>query len=547
MHGPVYNFFKKEGDMSFWINIIFMSILAGMASSGLLVIITLASKSSVNGNVDYQYLAIYIVIFYIFYITKKIILMKSGTEVERIIKNTRYRIYNKIRNSELISLENIDYSQTLRRLARNGTTISQSSTILISIAQSMIMIFFVFIYILYLSPEIFLISFSLILIGIIIYILMGKNLIYYIRKNRKVEDKFFNALNLVIHSFKELRVNSKKRNIISEETNEALDDLLASRINLIKKSTFGVMFSEVFLYVILGIIVFIIPHLKSEDSITIIQAIAAMLFVIGYIEDTLAIAPNAIKTVSSIQSITRLEKALNNGLLNKQIRDDNTISKFKDFKNISLKNVKFYYKNDYEENIFGIGPINLNIKRGEIIFIVGSNGSGKSTFIKTLLALYQADIGAIYIDNNVIARNHYQIYRDLFSIILSDFYIFDEVYGVEDIDYNLVNDLLVEMKIEKKTEFINGKFSNINLSTGQKKRLALIIMILEDKPIYIFDELTADQDPEFRKYFYQVILKRLKERGKTIIAVTHDDSYFNIADRVLMMDDGQISQYKGKI
>ena len=547
MHGPVYEFLKKEGDISFWKNIIFMSVLSGIANSGLLAVINLASRSAENEALNYRYLAIYVVIFLIFYITKNFTMVESGAEVERIVKNTRERISDKIRKSELITLEKLDSSQTLRRLARNGTTIAQSSVILISIIQSSIMIFFVFVYIFYLSHTVFFAIFFSLSLATLIYVLMGRDLIYDIRKNRKVEDKFFYALNLIINGFNELKMNSKKRKIISKETHKALDELLASRIHLIKKATTGVMFTEVFLYIVLGVIVFIIPHLKSEESITIVEVTAAMLFIIGRLEETLSVGPTVIKTVSSIQSITRLEDALDKGVVNQQMREDTTIAKFNNFKEITLKEIEFYYKNEENEKIFGVGPLNLTLKRGEMVFIVGGNGSGKSTFIKTLLALYQTEIGGIYIDDTLVPEETYQIYRDLFTIILTDFHLFHEVYGIENINYDLVNKLLVEMQLDKKTALVEGKFSTIDLSTGQKKRLALIIAILEDKPIYVFDEWAADQDPEFRKYFYTTILKELKQKGKTIIAVTHDDAYFGEADRVLKMDYGQISQYKGEI
>jgi putative ATP-binding cassette transporter len=188
-----------------------------------------------------------------------------------------------------------------------------------------------------------------------------------------------------------------------------------------------------------------------------------------------------------------------------------------------------------------VGPLNLTIQQGEILFIVGGNGSGKSTLLKLLTGLYYPDVGTLSVDDKVIEQDNYQAYRELFSIIFTDFHLFDRLYGLPAVDEQQLNALLRLMELEKKTQYLDGKFSHLDLSTGQKKRLAFIVTVLEDKPVYILDELAADQDPQFRKYFYEKVLPDLREQGKTIIAVTHDDKYFEVADRIIKMDYGEIN------
>jgi len=134
-------------------------------------------------------------------------------------------------------------------------------------------------------------------------------------------------------------------------------------------------------------------------------------------------------------------------------------------------------------------------------------------------------------------------YRTLFSIIFTDFHLFDRLYGLKNVTADAVEQLLVEMRIRDATGVKDGRFTNLNLSTGQKKRLALTVALLEQRPILVFDEVAADQDPGFRKYFYEVLLRRWQSQGKTIIVVTHDDHYFHVADRVLKMEFGQLEEY----
>ena len=79
----------------------------------------------------------------------------------------------------------------------------------------------------------------------------------------------------------------------------------------------------------------------------------------------------------------------------------------------------------------------------------------------------------------------------------------------------------------------------MRLSSGERKRLALVLSLLEDKPILLLDEWAAEQDPPFRRKFYHEILPWLKRQGKTVVAVTHDDDHYDVADRVLRMQFGK--------
>lgn len=185
----------------------------------------------------------------------------------------------------------------------------------------------------------------------------------------------------------------------------------------------------------------------------------------------------------------------------------------------------------------------MQIRRGETIFIVGGNGSGKTTLLKLLTGLYQPHSGAILVDRELLTRRNAQNYRELFSTVFSQFHLFDRLYGLEGVDPERVKAVLDEMQLSGKTRFEGGRFTDLNLSTGQRKRLALAVTLLEDKQILVFDEWAADQDPHFRKYFYEVVLKRLRDQGKTVIAVTHDERFWQQADRIVKMEYGSIVEH----
>jgi putative ATP-binding cassette transporter len=149
------------------------------------------------------------------------------------------------------------------------------------------------------------------------------------------------------------------------------------------------------------------------------------------------------------------------------------------------------------------------------------------------------------VDDIPIDRENGQAYREMISAIFTDFHLFKKLYGISGVSSNVIKRTLEEMKIADRTSFIGGSFDNLDLSTGQRKRLAMAIALLEDRPLYIFDEWAADQDPQFRHYYYEWLLPALKSRGKTVLAISHDDRYFRCADRVITMEHGAITSISG--
>ncbi len=203
---------------------------------------------------------------------------------------------------------------------------------------------------------------------------------------------------------------------------------------------------------------------------------------------------------------------------------------------LALDQVSFRYD---ESRRFAVGPVSLTLPPGEITFLVGGNGSGKSTLLKVILGLYQPTSGRLLMDGKAVdMREH----RDLFATVFLDAHVFERLFGLETVDPAQVAALLKEMELIHKTDFRNGRFTTVDLSTGQKKRLALVAARLENRPVMVLDEWAADQDPGFRHWFYEVLLPALKAEGRTVIAVTHDDWAFDAADQVVHLDFGQVTR-----
>ena len=190
---------------------------------------------------------------------------------------------------------------------------------------------------------------------------------------------------------------------------------------------------------------------------------------------------------------------------------------------------------------FRLGPVDLVFEPGQLSFIVGGNGSGKSTLAKLITGLYVPDTGYLTLNGEKIDHDNVEWFRQNISAVFADFHLFEEYLGFDrpGID-DEVRHYLELLEIAEKVTVQDGRLSTIALSQGQRKRLALLTALLEDRPIYVFDEWAADQDPRFRELFYTEILPDLKQRGKTVIVITHDDRYFHCADQIVKLDVGRI-------
>jgi len=210
---------------------------------------------------------------------------------------------------------------------------------------------------------------------------------------------------------------------------------------------------------------------------------------------------------------------------------------------IRLDEVRFSYKGS-DGDLFVLGPVSFTIGVGEIVFLTGGNGSGKSTLLKIVTGLYVPSSGRVLTGDAPVTSENIQSYRENFSAIFSDFRLFRRLYGLLGTSDAAVAELLREMQLAHKVQFDGDRFSRLELSSGQRKRLALVVALLENRPILVFDELAADQDPEFRRVLYEELLPSLRDEGRTVIAATHDDRYFHVANKVVKLEYGKV-EYVG--
>jgi putative ATP-binding cassette transporter len=120
--------------------------------------------------------------------------------------------------------------------------------------------------------------------------------------------------------------------------------------------------------------------------------------------------------------------------------------------------------------------------------------------------------------------------------------LFDNFLGLSNTNLDAqAQEYLSLLHLQHKVKVRNGALSTTAVSQGQRKRLALLTAYLENRPFYLFDEWAADQDPYFKNIFYTQLLPELKARGKTVLVISHDDKYFEVADRIIKLDYGKLA------
>ncbi|GAB5526614.1 MAG: pyoverdine export ABC transporter PvdE [Roseivirga sp.] len=529
----------KESDLKL-VPVIAISVLSGASNAALLATINRATTNGDNRGDDLRLMFMSILCIAIFIITKKYVLKTGVFYVEELVRKVRIRIVNKIRHSELLMMEQMGTSDVYARISKDAVTVSQSAEIVSNGFQSLIMVVFSVIYVAFLSLPSFMIMILYFVLGIYAYMRISKAAQGLLQQATEKEQSFFETLDSILYGFKEIKVNKKKNDSVFSRFSRVTSQTKELYVTANYKFITSYIFAQSFFYILLMVIIFLMPMYSEMENDSIVKISSAILFIVGPMETFVSSIPFVMGANVAAGNIAALEEKLESNLKPEELEHlddpDYDVEPMTFEKEVTLKDVAFQYPNEG----FSVGPISLTIPKGEITFLSGGNGVGKSTFLKLIAGLYYPKSGSIAVDGTELKSDNYANHRELFSVIFTDFYLFERLYGLEDADQQKVNDLLKTMGIDEKTQVIDSEVTERNLSTGQKKRLALVISLLEDKSIYVLDEVAADQDPVFKKYFYKELLFEMKRQGKTVMVVTHDDFYFDVCDNHYKLENGEL-------
>jgi putative ATP-binding cassette transporter len=457
--------------------------------------------------------------------------------VESALYKIKVRIVDKVNRAELAKLEQVGTSEIYDRLAENVAAISDSAGFLANLLQSLCILVFGTLYVASVSATGFALLLAINFAGIGLFAGNNIEITGKLLRVAAARVAFLERLTDLLKGAKEIRFSRRRAAELADDLHGSSYVLKARAIDVNLQFDNNVVLAQCVQFLCLLAVVFVVPMYGPTDASTTTALVAGFLFMWGPLGGSVGGMPALMRSNAALANIEALEQRLSapgDGDTDEAPLPSGPIA------TIEAREVCFVYPGAGDGKPFRVGPVNLKIHAGEVIFIVGGNGSGKSTFLKVLTGLYPATSGALLVNGVPLRPNQRAGYRELFSTIFGDFHLFSRLYGLLDVEEAEVARLLRQMRIEGKTGFAGGGFTRKELSTGQRKRLAMVVTMLEERPIVVFDEWAADQDPEFRKYFYEEIVPAFKQRGVTVIAVTHDDRYFHHADRVMTMEYGEI-------
>jgi putative ATP-binding cassette transporter len=522
--------------------LLIMSGVGGVSNASILAAINTGVQDASNGQKPGLWAAsLFLIALFLFMRSQEYVTITATAEIEAIIHKLRVRIMNMIRRSELLEVEKIGRSRIVAAVTSDTAVLTQASNMLCFTVQGAVLIFFVGLYLAYLSLAAFLLTLVIVTGAGTIFHYKNKRLAAQKGESAAWERRLFDRLTDFLDGFKEVRLNRPRSDDLFADASEV--SMTAANIKIrTQAETFKmIVTSQISMYVLLGAVVFVAPNLSDTlGGTSIAKATTALLFIVGACFGLVQSIPILLNANAAADRIARLESALESALSEVEPHEITTRSRFD---KIEMRNIVFRYTDRFSDTVFKIGPIDFTLDRGELVFITGGNGSGKSTFLRVLSGLYPPDSGDIFVDGVRINDNTRDDYRALMSAIFFDYHLFQRLYGIDGPDPAELDRLFRKFRLEDKTGLVNGEFRTLDLSGGQRRRLALIVSMLEKRPIMLLDEWTAEQDPEYRRKFYDELLPEMLQAGATIIVITHDDRYLDelhLPARRIRMDEGRI-------
>ena len=452
-------------------------------------------------------------------------------------------ICRKILSAPLRRFEELDSGALVAVLTEDVLTVANGLAGVPLLGINLPIVLACLVYVGWLSPPVLVCGLLFTVPAIAVNTYLMSNGVRQLTRARAEQDVLVGHFRSLIDGFRELKLHRARRESF-------LDDCLrASTATVRDRNSAGLTFyalaaswGQLAFFGFIGFVLFVLPSVVDVGRPALAGATLVVLFIMSPLDVVLAWVPILGRAGISLRRIQALDPSIQTC----DSPDDTgspTRSGRVEFQSaIELSGVKYVYRHANDPDGFTLGPIDLTLRPEEIVFLVGGNGSGKTTLVKLISGLYASEEGTIQVDGRTVTPDDLEDYRQLFTAVFADGHLFKTLLGLapEGLDDRAAREL-ARLEMDGLVRVERGTFSTTDLSQGQRKRLALLGALLEDRPICILDEWASHQDPHFKKTFYLEILPEWRARGKTLVVISHDEDYFHVADRVIHLDSGRIS------
>jgi len=468
-------------------------------------------------------------------LTSRLLLLRLSTQA---VLTTRMRLCRQLLDAPLARLESHGAPKMLATLTDDVLAVSDTLAELPILGINIAIIVAGVAYMAWMSWPLALAFALAFAVGVVTYELIERRTRPHLVKGRERWDQLIAAYQALIWGNKELKLHRERREaFFSASIHASANAMRELSLKWHNLFALAAAYGQAYYFVLIGSVLFLAPVFGVTDVGVLTGFTLTILFINGPISSILAMLPSFQRAAVALQKIESLglslaEPEAKTVVAEPWLREELSAG-------IQVEQVVYTYTPVGEDKPFTLGPVDLQIRPGELLFITGGNGSGKSSFARLLTGLYAPDSGVLRWNGHDITDATRDGYRQNFSVVFADYFLFDTLFGlVTEDDRERVQCYLEKLQLTRKVTVHEGRFSTLNLSQGQRKRLALLTAFMEDRPIYLFDEWAADQDPVFKEVFYLQILPELKARHKTVIVISHDDHYYYGADRLVKFEDG---------
>lgn len=518
-----------------------LALIAGLSRDWVMMVVNKAAASPVSETISFWF-PMFALTFVTVIASTFFYQVITTVVTTHVINNVRLQLIRGLLKAQPSFLDRREHGAIYHILTSDVSSVASFTTTFLNMMPAVIFLTIAI-------PQVF--YYSMIAGSFALLVMVGGSLAYHVQQKtmarlnddaRALEVAYFERVSEMLKGFRELRLHGGRRESFSGDIGHVLERLrqLLIRVNRIYETGESAVHGLKFL--LLAGIVFLVPYLVKTDSLVTFQLLTLVLFSLTPFEQLVTSYPSVIGTLVSYLRIDDLARELDKIAPASPLADGTIFTdRPPPFRRIALRGIETHYTSR-ETSSFALGPLDFELRQGEIVFLVGSNGSGKTTFMNVLTGLLEPTAGEIELDGRRLAAEDMDAYRAQFSAIFTQFHVFRQLYGLESVSDAKADDVIERVHLSGITKIRSEGISRLDLSAGQRRRLALAVALLEDRNILVLDEFVADQDPEKRDYFFRTLLPWLRQQGKTVVVSTHDLAWLDCCDRVISFKDGRLSE-----
>jgi len=519
--------------------VMFANLINGISTIGLLVLINIVLQGRpVSKNVLIWSFAGLCLLAALSRCSSELVLTRLA---QNSLFNLQMQLAGNIADAPLQDLEELGMARLVAVLTHDLQALTDALVLVPVTCVNLAILASGLIYLGWLSQTALAVILAFIGVSFLIYRLAMFSAAKSLRTARGAADGLYHHFQSILAGIKELKLHHRRRRAFFSQVFDVSASSVRDRnIAGLTMSIGAGAWVQMSGLVLIGMLLLALPVMKLSMQDRIGYTVT-LIFMVGPLQVLLSRSSGFKLAEIALQKIEDLQRKL--ATIHAEADSATQPGPESEFRRLEIVDLTYAYGREGktgEIDNFALGPVSLNLVPGEIVFLAGPNGSGKTTLAKLLVGLYAPVCGKILLDGQTITDANRIGYRQHFSVVFADFHLFDRLLGLEKADLDQeVTGYLAQLELNHAVQISNGAFSTTRLSQGQRKRLALLTAFIEDRPIYVFDEWAADQDPAFKKIFYHVFLPALKARGKAVLVISHDERYYGIADRIIELNDGR--------